>query len=79
MPWRFPTLAVFTVIGCRVAIEGRAQIVRQEVAGIRNFARIESTVACAGAITQAAVQEIKRMGYASIIRPAPVGTESSSY
>ena len=67
MQWRLPTLAVFTVIGCLVAIEGRAQVVRQEVAGIRNFAKIESTVACAGAITPAAIQEIKKMGFTSII------------
>jgi uncharacterized protein (TIGR01244 family) len=44
-----------------------AQVVRQEVPGIRNFAKIESTVACAGAITPAAIQEIKNMGFASII------------
>ena len=63
----FPRLALFTVIGGLVAIEGSAQVVRQEVAGIRNFAKIESTVACAGAITPAAIQEIKKMGFASII------------
>ena len=63
----FPRLALFTVIGCLWAIEGSAQVVRQEVAGIRNFAKIESTVACAGAITPAAIQEIKNMGFASII------------
>jgi protein tyrosine phosphatase (PTP) superfamily phosphohydrolase (DUF442 family) len=62
-----PGLALFTVIGCLMAIEGSAQVVRQEVAGIRNFAKIESTVACAGAITPAAIQEIKNMGFASII------------
>jgi protein tyrosine phosphatase (PTP) superfamily phosphohydrolase (DUF442 family) len=62
-----PRLALFTVIGCFMAIEGSAQVVKQEVAGIRNFAKIESTVACAGAITPAAIQEIKKMGYASII------------
>src|SRR5215470_17313338 len=39
----------------------------QEFPGIRNFAKVESTVACAGAITPAAVPEIKKMGYASII------------
>jgi uncharacterized protein (TIGR01244 family) len=44
-----------------------AQVVKQEVPGIRNFAKIESTVACAGAITTAAIQEIKTMGFASII------------
>ena len=63
----FPRLALLTVIGGLVAIEGSAQVVRQEVAGIRNFAKIESTVACAGAITPAAIQEIKNMGFASII------------
>jgi protein tyrosine phosphatase (PTP) superfamily phosphohydrolase (DUF442 family) len=62
-----PRLAWFTVLGCLVASEGNAQVVRQEVAGIRNFAKIESTVACAGAITPAAIQEIKNMGFASII------------
>jgi protein tyrosine phosphatase (PTP) superfamily phosphohydrolase (DUF442 family) len=63
----FPRLAWFTVLGCLVAIEGNAQVVRQDVPGIRNFAKIESTVACAGAITPAAIQEIKNMGFASII------------
>jgi protein tyrosine phosphatase (PTP) superfamily phosphohydrolase (DUF442 family) len=59
-------LALFTV-GCLVATAASAQVVRQEVPGIRNFAKVESTVACAGAITPAAVPEIKKMGYASII------------
>src|SRR3989442_15794087 len=61
-----PTLALFTVVGL-MATAARAQVVRQEVPGIRNFAKVESTVACAGAITPAAIQEIKKMGYASII------------
>jgi protein tyrosine phosphatase (PTP) superfamily phosphohydrolase (DUF442 family) len=63
----FPALALFTAIACLVAIEGLAQVVKQEVAGIRNFAKIESTVACAGAIPPAAIQDIKQMGFASII------------
>ena len=60
-------LALVTVIGCLMSTEGSAQVVRQEVAGIRNFAKIESTVACAGAITPAAIKDIKEMGFASII------------
>lgn len=67
MQGSIPRLAVFTVIGCLAAMETSAQVVRQEVEGIRNFAKIESTVACAGAISPAAIQEIKKMGYASII------------
>ena len=59
-------LAMFTV-ACLVATAASAQVVRQEVPGIRNFAKVESTVACAGAITPAAIPEIKKMGYTSII------------
>jgi protein tyrosine phosphatase (PTP) superfamily phosphohydrolase (DUF442 family) len=59
-------LAPFTV-ACLVATAASAQVVRQEVPGIRNFAKVESTVACAGAITPDAITEIKKMGYASII------------
>ena len=62
-----PTLVMFTVIGSLVANDSSAQVVRQEMAGVTNFAKIESTVACAGAITPAAIEELKKMGYASII------------
>ena len=62
-----PGLAVFAIVGCVVASDASAQVARREVAGIRNFAEVESTVACAGAITPAAIQEIKKMGFASII------------
>lgn len=62
-----PRLAMFTLAACLVAAEGSAQVVKQQVEGIRNFSKIESTVACAGAITPAAIAEIKKMGYAAII------------
>ena len=62
-----PRLAVVTAAGCLTATMATAQVVRQDVPGIRNFAKIETTVACAGAITPTAIQEIKKMGYASII------------
>jgi hypothetical protein len=44
-----------------------AQVVKEDVPGIRNFAKVESTVACAGAITVDAVPAIKKLGYSSII------------
>lgn len=50
-----------------VARPAIAQVTKPEVPGIRNFARLETTVACAGAITPEAVPEIKKMGFASII------------
>jgi protein tyrosine phosphatase (PTP) superfamily phosphohydrolase (DUF442 family) len=67
MQAQVPRRALFTVIGCLIAAVASPQVVRQEVPGIRNFAKVESTVACAGAITPTAIPEIKKMGYASII------------
>ncbi len=43
------------------------QVTREEVPGIRNLARLETTVACAGAITAESIPEIKKMGFASIV------------
>src|SRR5262249_47149889 len=67
MQRRSPELALLTVAGCLMAAAASAQVVKEDVPGIRNFAKVESTVACAGAITPGAIPEIKRMGYASII------------
>src|SRR5438132_1934736 len=43
------------------------KVTKDTVPGITNYAHIETTVACAGAITPSSVAEIKKMGYASII------------
>lgn len=45
----------------------QAQVTKDTVQGIRNLARVETTVACAGAVTPSAVSEIKKMGFVSII------------
>jgi len=45
----------------------QAQVKKESVAGITNFNHLESTVACAGAVTPSAVAEIKKMGFTSII------------
>lgn len=44
-----------------------AQVTKGTVAGVTNFARVETTVACAGATTPESMAEIKRMGFASVI------------
>jgi len=50
------------------AAPARAQEVTKEyVEGITNFHRLETTVACSGAIKVTAVPEIKKFGFASII------------
>jgi uncharacterized protein (TIGR01244 family) len=46
----------------------RAQeVTKENVEGITNFHRLETTVACSGAIKVTAVPEIKKFGFASII------------
>jgi uncharacterized protein (TIGR01244 family) len=45
----------------------QAQVTKESVPGVTNFARVETTIACAGATTPAAVAELKRMGYRAII------------
>lgn len=59
--------AVGVAAGWLIASGAAAQVVKQDVSGVRNFAKVESTVACAGAITAEAVPGIKKMGYNSII------------
>jgi uncharacterized protein (TIGR01244 family) len=43
------------------------QVTKETVPGITNFARLETTVACAGALKSDAIPELKKMGFVSII------------
>jgi protein tyrosine phosphatase (PTP) superfamily phosphohydrolase (DUF442 family) len=58
---------VFLAMAAVGASPAGAQVVKETVPGITNYARVESTVACAGAITKEVVPEIKKMGYKSIV------------
>ena len=65
---RVHTTVALAVALVLLGVSVRAQQVTKEtVPGIRNLARLESTVACAGAITPEVVPEIKKMGFVSII------------
>ena len=44
-------------------VYAQSQVIKKNVAGVTNFAEVESTVACAGAATPASMAEIKKMGY----------------
>ena len=48
-------------------VAAQAQVTKESVPGIANFSHVETTVACAGATTPAALAEVKRMGYASVV------------
>lgn len=61
-------MLISLVVAIIVSMNGaQAQVTKESVPGITNFARVESTVACAGRTTPAAVAEVKRLGYGSII------------
>ena len=57
-------LALTLAMGAGVAAQ---KVTKETVAGVNNFVRLETTVACAGATKAEAVPEIKKMGFASII------------
>ncbi len=63
----FVAVGVCAVVGLGGQLAYAQQVNKEQVAGIRNLARLETTIACAGAITAASVPEIKKMGFASII------------
>src|SRR5262245_8153574 len=60
---------LFAAAAAAVAIPAfaQSQVSKDSVPGITNLSRLESTVACAGAVTPSAVGEIKKMGFTSII------------
>jgi uncharacterized protein (TIGR01244 family) len=45
----------------------QSKVTKETVPGITNYLRLETTVACAGAITADSVPEIKKAGFVSII------------
>ena len=62
------TIALVGVLGGGIAVSpAEAQVTKTAVPGIVNFSSVESTVACAGATTPAAMAEVKRYGYASVV------------
>lgn len=60
-------LAVLVAAVSFVEVAAQGQVTKETVPGVTNFSRVETTIACAGATTPAAVAELKKMGYASII------------
>jgi uncharacterized protein (TIGR01244 family) len=58
---------VASIVCAAAIVAAQAPVTKESVPGIVNFAKVETTVACAGATTPAALVEVKRMGYASVI------------
>ena len=52
-------------------------VTKETVPGVTNFARVETTIACAGATTPGAVADIKKMGFASIVNLREAGEQGA--
>jgi uncharacterized protein (TIGR01244 family) len=64
MKHTFLTLIAVAVVASSAFAQ---QVTKETREGIKNFSRLETTVACAGAITADAMPEIKKMGFVSVI------------
>jgi uncharacterized protein (TIGR01244 family) len=61
-------LAVLLMLAiAAVPAAAQGKVTKENVPGITNYAHLETTVACAGAITPESVGQIKQMGFVSII------------
>jgi uncharacterized protein (TIGR01244 family) len=68
MKFRYLIAAGLIASAWLAATPARAQeVTKENVDGVTNFHRLETPVACAGAIKADAVPEIKKFGFASII------------
>jgi len=68
------TLPAVIVAATLVVASLQAQsVTKATVPGVTNFAKVETTIACAGATTPEGVLEVKKLGYASIINLRTAG------
>lgn len=61
------SIALAATIALMASAAAQTQVTKENVPGITNFARLQTTVACAGTVKADAVPEIKKLGFASII------------
>ena len=59
--------SLLAVTGLGAVTPTGQQVTKPSAPGIKNLARLETTIACAGAITPESVPSIKEMGFVSII------------
>lgn len=62
----FTALAFSAVAGFTLVAGAQGRATKEDVPGVKNFARLETTVACGGVITPSAVAELKDRGFKSI-------------
>jgi uncharacterized protein (TIGR01244 family) len=60
-------LALAASLAAALFVPVAAQVTKQEIAGIRNYSRVDATVGCGGATDPAAMAALKKEGFASVI------------
>jgi len=55
------------LIAATVAIPALAQVKKAEMAGVRNYSRVDATVGCGGATDPSAMAALKKEGYVSVV------------
>jgi uncharacterized protein (TIGR01244 family) len=60
-------LALAVLFAASIALPAAAQVEKKEVAGIRNYSRVDATVGCGGAVDPAAMATLKKEGFVSVI------------
>jgi uncharacterized protein (TIGR01244 family) len=73
MKWRFSVAAAAMALFASAAAAQSTAVTKSSIPGVVNFAKVETTVACAGATSPAALAGIKSMGYNSVINLRTVG------
>lgn len=67
------TLVTFALLVSATLAGAQTPVTKASIPGIVNFSKVETTVACAGATTPAALVEVKKMGYNSVINLRTAG------
>lgn len=60
-------LTLASLLAAALAVPALAQVQKKEMAGVRNYSRVDATVGCGGATDPAAIAGLKKEGYVSII------------
>ena len=66
-PGPLPVVVVFTFLRLASVADAQSDVSKASVPGIINFGYIGKTVACAGATSPAALADVRKLGYASVI------------
>jgi uncharacterized protein (TIGR01244 family) len=71
-------LTFAAALAALLTVPALAQVQKKEVAGIRNYSRVDATVGCGGQVDPAAMASLKREGYVSVINLRQANEEGAN-